>query len=84
MKCLATEVTTVAKHFVVDAAVAVAQDALRIVGGAGYRVEHHYERYLRDFVGGFAGGGTQDLLEVNLGAQVCAEVDRMDRFGGTT
>ena len=73
--------TAVAKHFVVDAAVAVAQDALRIVGGAGYQIQNHYERYLRDFIGGIAGGGAQDILEVNLGARVCAEVERAHRFG---
>ena len=68
-----------AKHFVVEQAIAVATAALRLTGGEGFLRGNHYERYLRDFCGGIAGGGAQDILEVNLGAHVSSEVARASR-----
>lgn len=65
-----------AKHFVIEQAIAVATAALRLTGSAGFLRGNHYERYLRDFHGGIAGGGAQDILEVNLGAHLTSEVAR--------
>lgn len=69
----------VAKHYVIEQAISVATSALRVTGGRGYMRHNHYERYLRDFHGGIAGGGAQDILEVNLGAYVSSMLGRRHR-----
>ncbi len=71
-----------AKYFVIEQSIAVATDALRLAGTSGYLREAHYERYLRDFHGGIAGGGAQDILEVNLGAHVSSMVEQRRRREG--
>lgn len=67
------------KYFVVEQAIAVGTAAMRLVGGSAYLRDEHYERYLRDFYGGIAGGGAQDILEVNLGAYVSSMVEQRRR-----
>lgn len=66
----------VAKYYVIEQAITVATSALRVTGGCGYMRHSNYERYLRDFHGGIAGGGAQDILEVNLGAYLSSMLGR--------
>jgi alkylation response protein AidB-like acyl-CoA dehydrogenase len=68
--------TSAAKHFVAERAIAMATTALRLLGGRGYLVQNSHERYFRDFTGLIPGAGSQDLLEINLGARVVRESTR--------
>ena len=61
-------VASAAKHTVTELAIRTALDAMRLAGGEGYISDNHYERWHRDFTGLIAGAGTQDTLEMNLGA----------------
>lgn len=68
--------TSAAKHFVAERAIATAATALRLLGSRGYLAQNPYERYMRDFTGLIPGAGSQDLLEINLGARVVRESSR--------
>lgn len=61
-------VVSAAKHFVVEQVRFVLDQAFRVLGGHAYYGDLHFGRYLRDFAGLVAAAGTQDVLEVNLGA----------------
>ncbi len=65
----------VAKSYVIDQAIALAQMAQRLLGGDGYLRSKHFERYLRDFNGYIPGGGSQDTLTVDLGVNAICAVD---------
>lgn len=58
-----------AKHYICDQGLELATSALRLLGGRAY-LKSRVERFLRDSCGLLAGGGTQDVLEIDLG--VCA------------
>jgi alkylation response protein AidB-like acyl-CoA dehydrogenase len=68
--------TSAAKHFVAERAIETAMTALRLLGGRGYLAQNSHERYVRDFTGLIPGAGSQDLLEINLGARVVRESTR--------
>jgi alkylation response protein AidB-like acyl-CoA dehydrogenase len=68
--------TSAAKHFVAERAIGTATTVLRLLGSRGYLAQYPYERYLRDFTGLIPGAGSQDLLEINLGARVVRESAR--------
>lgn len=57
-----------AKHFATEQALYVADQAFRVLGGHGYYGDPFYGRYLRDCVGLLCAAGTQEVLEINLGA----------------
>ncbi|MGW1005906.1 acyl-CoA dehydrogenase family protein [Streptomyces sp. NPDC002520] len=57
-----------AKYFVAEQVQYVLDQAFRVLGGHAYYGDLHFGRYLRDFAGLVAAAGTQDILEVNLGA----------------
>ncbi|GHE38234.1 acyl-CoA dehydrogenase FadE13 [Streptosporangium violaceochromogenes] len=66
-------VISAAKHQVTEQALALADEAFRVLGGHAYYGDPRYGMYLRDHFGLIAGAGTQDLLEINLG--LCAGRD---------
>lgn len=66
------EIVSTAKHEITEHAIAVSLDAIRLTGARGYAHAHQFERYLRDFCGLISGAGSQDVLEVNLGALAVA------------
>lgn len=57
-----------AKHLATEQALYVADQAFRVLGGHGYYGDPFYGRYLRDCVGLLCAAGTQEVLEINLGA----------------
>jgi alkylation response protein AidB-like acyl-CoA dehydrogenase len=57
-----------AKHFVVEQVRYVLEQAMRVLGGHFYYGDPYFGICMRDFAGLAAIAGTQDLLEVNLGA----------------
>ncbi len=59
-----------AKHFAVTQVRFVLDQALNVLGGHAFYGTPHLGRYLRDFAGLVLLAGTQDILEVNLGAGV--------------
>ncbi|MBP2404620.1 acyl-CoA dehydrogenase family protein [Streptomyces syringium] len=63
-------VVSAAKHHVTEQALAVLNEAFRVLGGHAYYGDPHYGMFLREAFGLLAGAGTQDLLEINLG--MCA------------
>ncbi len=65
-------IVSAAKHDATECSVQVAMTALRLGGGVAYRCDRPYERHLRDFCGFISGGGTQDVLESNIGLQAIA------------
>ena len=69
------------KHHVSNECVALAISALKLLGGRGY-LRGPAERFLRDSCGLLAGGGTQEVLEIDLGIQAITDFERgADRTG---
>jgi alkylation response protein AidB-like acyl-CoA dehydrogenase len=63
-------VVAAAKCFAVDQIRSVLERAQHVLGGHGFYGTPHLGRYVRDFSGLTLIAGTQDILEVNLGAGV--------------
>ncbi|MFI9047268.1 acyl-CoA dehydrogenase family protein [Streptomyces sp. NPDC053427] len=60
------------KHFATEKALFVVNQAMRVLGGHGYYGDYFYGAFLRDCTGLLCAAGTQDLLEINIGALVAA------------
>ncbi|MGY0232185.1 acyl-CoA dehydrogenase family protein [Longispora urticae] len=69
-------VVSAAKYFAVEQIRFVLERALAVLGGHGYYGTTHLGRYMRDYAGLTLAAGTQDILEVNLGAGVVARAGR--------
>jgi hypothetical protein len=67
--------SSAAKYTIVEAALAVAQDAIYLTGWQGYSSALPYERMLRAFMSGIAGQTTQDVIELLLGNLVVAQAE---------
>jgi alkylation response protein AidB-like acyl-CoA dehydrogenase len=70
-------VVSAAKYFVAEQVRFVLELALRVLGGYGYYGTPHLGRYIRDYAGLAVAAGTQDILEVNLGATAVARAGRV-------
>ncbi|MFD6070280.1 acyl-CoA dehydrogenase family protein [Amycolatopsis lurida] len=70
-----------AKCFAADQIGFVLESAFRVMGGQGFYGSPHLGRYLRDFTGLPVVAGTNDILEVNLGAGVVARSPRRGTKG---
>jgi len=70
-------VVAAAKYFAVEQVRFVLERALAVSGGHGFYGTPHLGRYMRDFSGLTLLAGTQDILEVNLGAGVVARAGRL-------
>ena len=64
-----------AKYFLIEQAVGMAQTAQQLLGGYGYMQEFEFDRYLRDFYGVVPIIGTQYTLEVDLGIRAIQQLD---------
>jgi len=71
---LFVEMISTAKHEITESAIAVALESIRLTGARGYAHANHFERYLRDLCGLISGAGSQDVLELNLGAIAAARL----------
>ncbi len=69
-------VVAAAKYFAVQQVRFVLERALALLGGHGFYGTPHLGRYMRDFSGLSLLAGTQDILEVNLGAGVVARAGK--------
>lgn len=65
-----------AKYAISETAVDISTRAFRLLGGKGYVRDQRVERYVRDFYGLLAGGGAQDVLEVDLGMDAISRYRR--------
>jgi alkylation response protein AidB-like acyl-CoA dehydrogenase len=65
-------VVSAAKYFAVEQIRFVLERALNVLGGHGFYGTPHLGRYMSDYAGLVLVAGTQDILEVNLGAGVVA------------
>ncbi|MGY0234156.1 acyl-CoA dehydrogenase family protein [Longispora urticae] len=72
-------IVSAAKYFAIEQIRFVLERALAVLGGHGYYGTTHLGRYMRDFAGLTLAAGTQDILEVNLGAGVVARAGRPSR-----
>lgn len=70
-----------AKCFAADQIRFVLESAFRVMGGQGFYGTPHLGRYLRDFSGLPIVAGTNDILEINLGAGVVARSPRHTENG---
>jgi alkylation response protein AidB-like acyl-CoA dehydrogenase len=65
-----------AKHSIVEQVRAVVEEALRVLGGYFYYGDPYFGICMRDFAGLVSVSGTQDLLEVTIGALATAHLSR--------
>jgi alkylation response protein AidB-like acyl-CoA dehydrogenase len=65
-----------AKYMVSERAIDLSSRAFRLLGGRGYVRDQRIERHVRDFYGMLAGGGAQDVLEVDLGINAISQYQR--------
>jgi len=65
-----TKEASVAKLFTTEAAVAISNDALQILGGIGYTTEYPVERFMRDSRLMTIGGGTAEILRFIIQREV--------------
>lgn len=65
-------IVSAAKHFVVEQARYVLDQALRVLGGHACYGDLRFGMYLRDMASLVAAAGTQELLEINIGAVVAS------------
>ncbi|NEC86381.1 acyl-CoA dehydrogenase family protein [Streptomyces sp. SID12501] len=70
-------VVAAAKYFAVEQVRFVLERALGLLGGHAFYGTPHMGRYMRDFSGLSLLAGTQDILEVNLGAGVVARAGKL-------
>jgi acyl-CoA dehydrogenase len=65
-----------AKYTIAERAIDLAGQAFRLLGGRGYVRDQRIERHVRDFYGMLAGGGAQDILEIDLGINAISSHQR--------
>jgi alkylation response protein AidB-like acyl-CoA dehydrogenase len=75
-------ILSAAKCFAAEQIRFVLESAFRVLGGYGFYGTPHLGRYMRDFSGLTLVAGTNDILEVNLGAGVVARSGRNNERGG--
>ncbi|MFD8491838.1 acyl-CoA dehydrogenase family protein [Amycolatopsis sp. NPDC059657] len=74
-------ILSAAKYFAAEQIRFVLESAFRVLGGYGFYGTPHLGRYMRDFSGLTLVAGTNDILEVNLGAGVVARSGRNNGSG---
>lgn len=70
-----------AKYHVAERSIEVLHHAFRLLGGKGYTRALRVERFLRDAYGLMAGGGAQDILEIQLGVAAVSRVEQRLKGG---
>lgn len=75
-------ILSAAKYFAAEQIRFVLESAFRVLGGHGFYGTPHLGRYMRDLSGLTLVAGTNDILEVNLGADVVARSGRNHENGG--
>lgn len=68
-----TKQASIAKLYTTEAAVQITNDALQILGGAGYTTDYPVERFLRDARLMTIGGGTAEILRFLIQREVYKE-----------
>ena len=48
----------------------ICDEACRVLASYGYAVEYHLERYLRDARFTLIGGGTSEILKINIAKEI--------------
>lgn len=60
----------IAKLYASESAVSICDEASRILASYGYAVEYNVERYLRDARFTLIGGGTSEILKINIAKEI--------------
>ena len=68
-----TKAASIAKLYTTEAAIQITNDALQILGGAGYTTDYPIERFLRDARLMTIGGGTAEILRFLIQREVYKE-----------
>ncbi|MBN2228307.1 MAG: acyl-CoA dehydrogenase family protein [Candidatus Thorarchaeota archaeon] len=68
-----TKQASIAKLYTTEAAIQITNDALQILGGAGYTTDYPVERFLRDARLMTIGGGTAEILRFLIQREVYKE-----------
>jgi alkylation response protein AidB-like acyl-CoA dehydrogenase len=68
-----TKEASIAKLYTTEAAIQITNDALQILGGAGYTTDYPVERFLRDARLMTIGGGTAEILRFLIQREVYKE-----------
>ncbi|TFG31942.1 acyl-CoA dehydrogenase [Candidatus Thorarchaeota archaeon] len=68
-----TKEASIAKLYTTEAAIQITNDALQILGGAGYTTDYPIERFLRDARLMTIGGGTAEILRFLIQREVYKE-----------
>ncbi|TFG99929.1 acyl-CoA dehydrogenase [Candidatus Thorarchaeota archaeon] len=68
-----TKAASIAKLYTTEAAIQITNDALQILGGAGYTTDYPVERFLRDARLMTIGGGTAEILRFLIQREVFKE-----------
>jgi alkylation response protein AidB-like acyl-CoA dehydrogenase len=68
-----TKAASIAKLYTTEAAIQITNDALQILGGAGYTTDYPIERFLRDARLMTIGGGTAEILRFLIQREVFKE-----------
>jgi len=69
-----TKQASIAKLFTTEAAIAISNDALQILGGMGYTTDYPVERFMRDARLMTIGGGTAEILRFLIQREVYKEM----------
>ena len=70
-----TKQASIAKLYTTEAAIEITNDALQILGGAGYTTDYPVERFLRDARLMTIGGGTAEILRFLIQREVYREFE---------
>jgi butyryl-CoA dehydrogenase len=60
----------IAKLYASECAVSICDEASRVFASYGYAVDYHIERYLRDSRFTLIGGGTSEILKINIAKEL--------------
>jgi alkylation response protein AidB-like acyl-CoA dehydrogenase len=75
-----TKLAAIAKIFTTESAIQITNEALQILGGAGYTTDYPIERFLRDARLMTIGGGTVEILRFLIQREVFKEFENLNKL----
>ena len=75
-----TKLAAIAKIFTTESAIQITNEALQILGGAGYTTDYPIERFLRDARLMTIGGGTVEILRFLIQREVFKEFEKLNKL----
>ncbi|MHA2193080.1 MAG: acyl-CoA dehydrogenase family protein, partial [Candidatus Thorarchaeota archaeon] len=75
-----TKLASIAKLFTTESAIQITNEAIQILGGAGYTTDYPIERFFRDARLMTIGGGTAEILRFLIQREVFKEFDKLNKL----